>query len=60
QLCPVFGESICAKNVIGIGWPWDAVIDKMRFSEQPSWKQELQRSRATDVGHHKSLLAVGV
>lgn len=61
QLCPFFGESICEKYVIGIGRPWrDAVFDKRRFTEQPSWKQERQRSRATDVGHHQSLLAVGV
>jgi len=58
QHCPFFGESICAKYVIGIGWPGDAVIDNRRFSEQPSWKQELQRSRAIDVGHQKSLSAV--
>ena len=60
QHCPFFGESICSKYVIGIGWPGEAVIDSRKFSEQPSWKQELQRSRATDVGHQKSLSAVGV
>src|SRR5438132_1665778 len=59
QHCPFFGESICTKYVIGIGWPEEAVIDYRRFSEQPSWRQELQRSRATDVGHQKSLSAVG-
>jgi len=37
----------------------DAAIDNRKFTEQPSWKQELQRSRATDVGHHKALLAAG-
>ena len=60
QHCPFFGESICEKYVIGIGRPWgDAAIDNRKFTEQPSWKQELQRSRATDVGHHKALLAAG-
>jgi hypothetical protein len=59
ELCPFYGESICGKYVIGIGRPWGSgVIDWRKFSEQPSWKQELQRRRATDVGHQKSLAAV--
>jgi hypothetical protein len=60
QHCPFFGESMCPKYVIGIGWPGEVVIDRLRFSEQPRWKQELQRGRATDVGHQKSLSAAGV
>jgi hypothetical protein len=61
QSCPLFGESACAKYVIGIGRPWqEAVIDNRRFTEQPSWKQELQRRRATDVGHRKALSAVAL
>jgi hypothetical protein len=58
QLCPFFGESSCPKYVIGIGWPEDSVIDNRRFSEQPRWKQDLQRSRAVDVGHRKLPSAV--
>jgi hypothetical protein len=51
---------MCPKYVIGIGWPGEVVIDRRRFSEQPRWKQELQRGRAIDVGHQKSLSAVGM
>jgi hypothetical protein len=61
QQCPFFGESICPKYVIGIGWSLgDAVVDKRKFTGQPSWKKDLQPSRATDVGHQKSLSAVAV